>query len=146
MQMGDPKSDHLIMSPTRFGELSVSQLRVVTAPIVAPPEPGIYTFQVEINSDSYLGSKAVKVMKLNVSEAVAPNEDEEDEISDPEEDTIAGQMALMRGERVKRSNVVYQEDDDDDDEEEEDDDEAASEAASEGASEADASGDYIDPT
>ena len=122
MQMGDPKSDHLIMSPTRFGELGVSQLRVVTAPIVAPPEPGIYTFQVEINSDSYLGSKAVKVMKLNVSEAVAPNEDEEDEISDPEEDTIAGQMALMRGERVKRSNVVYQEDDDDDDDDEEEDD------------------------
>ena len=88
---------------------------------MAPPEPGIYTFQVEINSDSYLGSKAVKVMKLNVSEAVAPNEDEEDEISDPEEDTIAGQMALMRGERVKRSNVVYQEDDDDDDEEDDDD-------------------------
>lgn len=30
---------------------------------------------------------------------------EEDDISDPDEDTLAGQMAAMRGEKVKRSPV-----------------------------------------
>ena len=129
MQMGDPKSDHLIMSPTRFGDMSTTQLRIVTAPIIAPPESGVYTFQVEVNSDSYLGSRVVKVMKLTVSEPIVPRPDEEDEISDPEEDTIAGQMALMRGERVKPSNVVYEDDEDDeDDEEDDDDDEEANDA------------------
>lgn len=122
MQMGDPKSDHLIMSPTRFGDMSTTQLRIVTAPIIAPPESGVYTFQVEVNSDSYLGSRVVKVMKLTVSEPIVPRPDEEDEISDPEEDTIAGQMALMRGERVKPSNVVYEDDDDEDEDDDEGDD------------------------
>ena len=51
-----------------------------------------------------------------------PRPDEEDEISDPEEDTIAGQMALMRGERVKPSNVVYEDDDDEDEDDDEGDD------------------------
>ena len=122
MQMGDPKSDHRIMSPTRFGDMSTTQLRIVTAPIIAPPESGVYTFQVEVNSDSYLGSRVVKVMKLTVSEPIVPRPDEEDEISDPEEDTIAGQMALMRGERVKPSNVVYEDDDDEDEDDDEGDD------------------------
>ena len=61
-------------------------------------------------------------MKLTVSEPIVPRPDEEDEISDPEEDTIAGQMALMRGERVKPSNVVYEDDDDEDEDDDEGDD------------------------
>ncbi len=36
---------------------------------------------------------------------------EEDDISDPDEDTLAGQMAAMRGEKVKRS-PYHGEDDD----------------------------------
>ena len=69
-------------------------------------------------------------MKLTVSEPIVPRPDEEDEISDPEEDTIAGQMALMRGERVKPSNVVYEddEDEDEDDDEGDDDDEEEDDA------------------
>ena len=67
-------------------------------------------------------------MKLTVSEPIVPRPDEEDEISDPEEDTIAGQMALMRGERVKPSNVVYEDDDDDDDDEGDDGDEEEDDA------------------
>ncbi len=42
---------------------------------------------------------------MNVEDRSALNADEqgsEDEISDPEEDTLAGQMAAMRGGKVKR--------------------------------------------
>lgn len=41
--------------------------------------------------------------------------DVEDDISEPDEDTIAGQMAMMKGQPVKRSNV-HDDDDDEDDE------------------------------
>ena len=37
----------------------------------------------------------------------------EDEISDPEEDSLAGQMALMKGGNVKKSPVHGESDDDD---------------------------------
>lgn len=122
VQMGDHKNDHLILPPTKFGGVGATQTRTVHLPVIAPPEPGLYTFQVQITSDSYLGSHAVKLMKLNVAEQRLASPEEEDEISDPEEDTIAGQMALMRGEKVKPSNVVYADDDEEEEEEEEEED------------------------
>lgn len=123
VQMGDHKNDHLILTPTKFGDVGPTQTRTVHLPVIAPPEPGLYTFQVEVTSDSYLGSHAVKLMKLNVSEQRLASPEEEDEISDPEEDTIAGQMALMRGEKVKPSNVEYADDDEDEEDEEEEEEE-----------------------
>ena len=51
----------------------------------------------------------------------------EDEISDPEEDSLAGQMALMKGEKVKKS-LVH--DDDSDDESGTDIDESSDESSS----------------
>ena len=37
--------------------------------------------------------------------AEASDNDDEDDISEPDEDTLAGQMAMMRGEKVKTSPV-----------------------------------------
>lgn len=59
----------------------------------------------------------------DLSELNAEEQHREDEISDPEEDTIAGQMAAMRGAKIKK---IGDEDDSDesgtdDDEEEESD-------------------------
>lgn len=123
MQMGDNKNDHLILSPTKFGDVGVTETRVVHMPIIAPPEPGLYVFQVDVASDSYVGSNASKLMRLYVAEQLMPKPEEEDEISDPEEDSIAGQMAIMRGERVKPSNAVYEEEEDEDEGDEEEDEE-----------------------
>jgi translocation protein SEC63 len=47
-------------------------------------------------------------------------DDDEDDISDPEEDTLAGQMAALKGQKVKRS--AADGDDDSSDEEDEGDD------------------------
>jgi translocation protein SEC63 len=55
------------------------------------------------------------VLQLKVDDVSALNADEqgaEDEISDPEEDSLAGQMAAMRGGTVKKSNVHVEESDD----------------------------------
>ena len=59
--------------------------------------------------------KVEDVSQLSAEEHVA-----EDEISDPEEDSLAGQMALMKGGSVKRS-LVHAESDDDDESETDDD-------------------------
>jgi translocation protein SEC63 len=53
-------------------------------------------------------------------------EPSEDEISDPDEDTIAGQMAAMRGGAVKK----HTEDDDESDEESSTDDDKDSDSSS----------------
>lgn len=51
---------------------------------------------------------------------------EEDEISDPEEDSLAGQMAAMRGGSVKKNRA---ESDDEDDESDTDGDEKSNDAS-----------------
>lgn len=45
-------------------------------------------------------------------------DDEDDDISEPDEDTLAGQMAMMRGGKVKPSPVREGGDDEDEDEDE----------------------------
>ncbi|WFD31772.1 secretory subunit [Malassezia sp. CBS 17886] len=120
IQMGDQKNDNVIVAPVKHADVGPNQTRVIRINVQAPPEPGVYTFMVEVSSDSYLGSSAVQLMKLHVEEAPEPNAGEDDDISDPEEDTLAGQMALMRGERVKPS-AVYADNDDDDDEDDDND-------------------------
>lgn len=125
LQMGDHKNDHLIVAPTKFSDFDTSELRTVRISVQAPTEPGVFTFMVSIVSDSYLGSSASQMLKLRVEEAPVVGEDEEDDISDPEEDTIAGQMALMRGERVKPA--LVEDDDEDDEDDGEDDDEESEE-------------------
>ena len=60
-------------------------------------------------------------MKVEAADE-AQSDDDADDISEPDEDTLAGQMAMMRGGKVRPSGVHG-----DDDEEEEDDGESGSE-------------------
>lgn len=56
-------------------------------------------------------------MQLKVEEPTDDaGADSDDDISEPEEDTLAGQMAMMRGGKVKPSAVHGSREDDDDDE------------------------------
>ncbi|WFD35277.1 secretory subunit [Malassezia cuniculi] len=125
VQMGDDKNGRIIINATKFTDIGATATRELRIGLQAPPESGLYTFILRVQSDSYLGSTASVPMKLRVEDAPEPDSDDEDDISDPEEDTIAGQMALMRGERVKRINESDSdqssgEDDDSDDEDSDD--------------------------
>ncbi|KAK5116500.1 hypothetical protein LTR62_008049 [Meristemomyces frigidus] len=77
----------------------------------APPQAGEYRFQMNVICDSYIGfdHKRDAVMNVADASAAAVVEEVEDEISEPDEDSIAGQMASLRGlptdseaDRVKR--------------------------------------------
>lgn len=65
----------------------------------APPQAGEYKFQMHVLSDSFIGFDVKQDIDLIVEDAdkVDADVDEEDEISEPEEDSIAGQMASLRG-------------------------------------------------
>ncbi|KAG8993435.1 secretory subunit [Tulasnella sp. 427] len=77
----------------------------------APPQVGVYTFQLAFVSDTFVGEDVRMFLPLKVEELTEDDEqDQEDEISEPDEDTLAGQMAAMRGEKVKKS--PYHGDDD----------------------------------
>lgn len=104
----------------------------------APPGPGLYTFQVYVMSDSFVGADAQKDMRMQVE---PPKEDDEvsdadDDISEPDEDSLAGQMALMKGQPVRR-----QGDSEDDEDEEGSEDESGTDSDSESSSESDSDSD-----
>ncbi|KAK3717060.1 secretory subunit [Vermiconidia calcicola] len=70
----------------------------------APPQPGEYKFQMNMVCDAYVGFdyKQEVVMSIEEPGKIVEEEEEEgnyeeDEISEPEEDSIAGAMAAMKG-------------------------------------------------
>ncbi|OQO09734.1 hypothetical protein B0A48_05137 [Cryoendolithus antarcticus] len=64
----------------------------------APPQQGEYKFQMHLICDSYVGFDEQREVVLNVEDASRAEEvDDDDYISEPDEDTIAGQMAALKG-------------------------------------------------
>ncbi|SDA03416.1 BZ3500_MvSof-1268-A1-R1_Chr7-1g09425 [Microbotryum saponariae] len=123
--IGDHKLNRIFVAPHKFTDMGPHRVRTIRMSFQAPPGPGLYTFQVYAMSDSFVGTDAQKDMKMKVDEA-ADDEDAlgaEDDISEPDEDTIAGQMALMKGQSVKRAARAGDEDDEDEDTSGTDDDE-----------------------
>jgi translocation protein SEC63 len=70
----------------------------------APPQVGDFTFVMHMVCDSYLGLDTKMEITLHIDDpAKAATVDEEDEISEPDEDSIAGQMhALKTGQPPKK--------------------------------------------
>ncbi|KAF8331188.1 hypothetical protein F5887DRAFT_1287004 [Amanita rubescens] len=63
-------------------------------------------------SDTFVGGDVTRDITMKLEEAPVSAVDEmEDEISDPDEDSLAGQMAAMRGGNVKK----HKEESDDED-------------------------------
>jgi len=88
----------------------------------APPNVGSYTWRVFVVSDTYIGDDTYQDTTLEIEDASAlgdDGEDSEDDISDPDEDTLAGQMAMMRGGSVKKRQVESDDSSDTDGDEEE---------------------------
>ncbi|KAK9451694.1 uncharacterized protein V1518DRAFT_409275 [Limtongia smithiae] len=122
----NPREGKIIESPatiTRaYTDGAVTTFKIqLSAPI--PEQLGQYRFLVELHSNSFLGSDATSSVWLDI-QAAPTVEIVEDDISDPEEDSIAGTMALLRGGKVKKmasSDSEKEGDDDDDSSEEEED-------------------------
>jgi len=69
----------------------------------APPQAGKYTFQMNLVCDSYLGLDTKMDVTMEVEDASRAEEiADEGEISEPDEDSLAGQMKALRGEAVAK--------------------------------------------
>jgi len=109
--LADAKSDRLVVPPQKVSDVPFTDstrardYRSYKLKFQAPPGTGLFTWRVIVVSDTYIAEDAAKDLQLRVEEftALDPNEQHrEDEISDPEEDSLAGQMAAMRGGPVKK--------------------------------------------
>ena len=152
MFVADHKLDRIYVTPGHFSEIGESSIRTLRLQVQAPPNPGLYTFQMYVKSDCYLGTDIRKDMKVRslasslewllirrccftdgcerprcahccgeprrrcklVLWSYPLSLTRLQEISEPDEDTLAGQMALMQGKGVKR--IAHASDDEDDDE------------------------------
>ncbi|CAE6471103.1 unnamed protein product [Rhizoctonia solani] len=106
--------DKVIFGPQKFTD--VPEASGVTSGVGAkgrlyklqfqsPPQVGTYAFRAVFVSDTFVGDDLAMDLSLTVEDVSALTTEEagaEDEISEPDEDTLAGQMAAMRGGAVKR--------------------------------------------
>ena len=91
----------------------------------APQNVGLFTWKVFVVSDTFVGDEASRDILLKIDDPsvlAADDANAEDDISDPEEDSLDGQLALMRGGSVKKRPEGESDDesstDDDEDEKE----------------------------
>ncbi|KAJ3048824.1 secretory subunit [Rhizophlyctis rosea] len=95
--MGDIRQNRLITAG-KTADLAPGKDATVRLQFQAPPRPGSWDFQIFIKSDSFVGCDGMTEVKLNVQPPeAAPLIEDEDDISEPEEDSLAGQMAAMKG-------------------------------------------------
>ncbi|KAI7847056.1 Sec63 Brl domain-containing protein [Circinella umbellata] len=94
--LGDPKVNRILVPPKKVTDITDEQTVQISFP--GPPKPGTYTFSLFVKSDTYVGTDIQQDIKLTIRDKsdLPPEEDIDDSISEPEEDSIAGQMKLMR--------------------------------------------------
>ncbi|KAJ1979782.1 secretory subunit [Dimargaris xerosporica] len=98
--LGDPKSNRFTLSPIRITDLSSS--KSIKVQFQAPNSPGTYALTMFLKSDSYMGCDLQQKLEFVVHNASElPYESEpDDDISEPEADSLAGQMAQMRNQQA----------------------------------------------
>ena len=133
------KSNKVVVPPLKITDVPITRdadYRSYKIQFKAPQNVGLFTWKVVVISDTFVGDEASRDVVLKIDDpAVLDAEDaNDDDISDPEEDSLAGQMALMRGGSVKKRPDGEEEDDDDesstDDDEEEKEDDSSSDSDS----------------
>ncbi|KAL1406187.1 secretory subunit [Vanrija albida] len=109
--LGDSKLDKVIVQPMRVADIPLpnadgtpSEPKEYSLQFQAPPSANLYSFVQHFSSDTFVGADVARPIMLRVEESTE-EESDDDDISEPEEDSLAGQMALMRGEKVKPSGV-----------------------------------------
>lgn len=95
--LGDHKNNRIVVAPTKVTDIT-SAKKTVRIQFQAPPRAGQYSFNLFIKADSVLGSDIQQDLTLTVLDAsqLPPEPEIDDEISEPDEDSIAGQMALLK--------------------------------------------------
>ncbi|KAF8122761.1 translocation protein sec63 [Boletus edulis] len=120
--LADDKSNRIVVPPLKIHDVPRSDpskaqnYRRYKLQFQAPPNVGLFTWKVYFVSDTVVGEETCRPISLkidDVSTLAAEEQTPEDEISDPEEDSLAGQMAAMRGGQVKKVAAVEESDDDD---------------------------------
>ncbi|KAK9358700.1 hypothetical protein V1504DRAFT_396365 [Lipomyces starkeyi] len=116
----NPRENKIVEPPSTVTRMytdgSVSTYKIqLSAPM--PDQIGQYRFLVEFRSNAYVGADAVRSVVLNI-EPAPKVEEIEDDISDPEEDSIAGAMAQLRGGKTKKKTVDVPSEDDSEEEDE----------------------------
>lgn len=134
--LADTASGRIIVQPQRIADLPIQSPSAAASgekPAVktfklgfqAPPSASVHRFTAYWISDSYLLAGAERPITLTVEDPASlrggDDEDVQDDISEPDEDSLAGQLAAMKGEKVKRRVEAYSDDDDESGEEEEED-------------------------
>ncbi|KAJ7746903.1 Sec63 Brl domain-containing protein [Mycena maculata] len=134
--LADDKSNRVVVPPLKVTDVpfrrtgDAADFRAYKIQFQAPPNTGLLTWRVYVVSDSFVGEEATRdiVMKIDdLSALTADEQGDEDEISDPDEDTIAGQMVAMRGGAVKKSPT--REDEESDEESSTDDDKSSGDSS-----------------
>jgi translocation protein SEC63 len=64
--VGDHKLNRVFVAPHRFTDIGEGQTRTIRMTFQAPPGPGLYTFQVYVMSDSFVGTDAQKDMRVRL--------------------------------------------------------------------------------
>ncbi|KAI0052643.1 DnaJ-domain-containing protein [Auriscalpium vulgare] len=111
MVLADVKSNRIVVPPVKITDVPFSHAersrnyRSYKLKFQSPPNVGLFTWRLFLVSDTYVGEEVVQDIALHnedVSKLSVEEQGAEDEISDPEEDSLAGQMAAMQGRPVKK--------------------------------------------
>jgi len=119
--LADDKSNRIVVPPMKISDIPVSNpnqkgdYRSYKLQFQAPQSVGLFTWKIYFISDTFVDEEICRDISLKIDDVAALTADEqaaEDDISEPEEDTLAGQMAAMRGGSVKRSQGRMEQSDD----------------------------------
>ncbi|KAI0313248.1 Sec63 Brl domain-containing protein [Amylostereum chailletii] len=109
--LADMKTNKVVVPPMRITDVPFSDpslarnFRSYKLKFQVPPSVGLFTWRVFVISDTFIDEDASRAIQLKIEDVTALSQDEqgaEDDISEPEEDSLAGQMAVMRGGSVKK--------------------------------------------
>jgi len=116
--LADDKANRLVVPPLKISDIPYSRpntdrnYRAYKIQFQCPPNTGLFTWKIYIVSDTFAGEEAKIDIALKVEEPSADDQgSDDDDISEPDEDTLAGQMAAMRGGSVKKIRSEEESDD-----------------------------------
>ncbi|KAB8068539.1 Sec63 Brl domain-containing protein [Aspergillus leporis] len=125
--LADPKQGKMAVPPFTFTTFDkplfdeagkpTFNIQTLKMQFQAPPQVGDFTFVMHLLCDSYLGLDTKMEVTLHIDDpAKAAALEEEDDISEPDEDSIAGQMQALKTGQPPKKKAKKPEDDSSEDE------------------------------